>query len=485
MKKRSPIVVILGHIDHGKSTLLEAIIQNIRITEKEAGGITQKVNVYEIDYKDEKITFIDTPGHSDFFTLREKGAKIADMAILIIAADEGIKPQTKECLDYIKKFNLPFIVAINKIDKPNANPDKVKKQLSELGILVEEWGGQVPSVNISATKKIGIDDLMDLILLLADILNLNYDENKKGEGYILEATKDNRKGILVLAIVTDGIVNIGDYITTSSSSGKIKFLENIFGKRINTACPSMPIIINGFENLPQAGEIFKIVDKNEINKIKKELYEREIAFKRQIIFDFNSDKPNQTKNLNLVIKTDLIGSLEAIINILERLSKEFKAQIKIIKGDIGEITIEDLRLAKQTDSILIAFNLKLNQSIYEEIKNQDLILIQASVIYEIENKLKDLVETRENKKEHNGELEVLGVFNKLPTKKTIGGRVIYGKIKLNDRVLIIKDGIIVGRGKILSIEKNKIKVNEVNKDDICGLIVRTETDIDLGYKLII
>lgn len=479
MKKRPPIIVILGHIDHGKSTLLDTI-QNTKIVEKEAGGITQRVSAYEISHKNERITFIDTPGHSAFFKLREKGAQIADIAILIIAADEGVKPQTIECLDYIKKFKLPFIVAINKIDKPNANPEKVKQQLAELGVLVEDWGGQVPAVNISAIKNIGIDDLLDMILLMAEILELKYDENINGEGYILEVTKDSKKGILVGAIVTNGIVKIADYLTTATSSGKIKFLESAFGEKINIAYPSMPILINGFESLPQPGEIFKVVDKNNLEKVKKNLSEQQNILKRQLIFGSKDNK----FDLKLIIKADLIGSLEAIEYLLKDLSQKYDLKIKIVKEDIGIITIEDLKLAKQTDSILLAFNLKLPKNIYEEIKNLNLILIEANIIYEIEDKLKDLIELKKEDKLYKGELEVLGVFNKTSTKKTIGGQVISGKLKLNDKILIIRNGVVIGKGKIVSLERNKVQVNEVNEKDLCGLVVNTNFDIKFGDHLI-
>lgn len=479
MKKRPPIVVILGHIDHGKSTLLDTI-QNTKIVDKEAGGITQKASAYEINYKNEKITFIDTPGHSAFFKLREKGAQIADIAILIIAADEGIKPQTIECLDYIKKFNLPFIVAINKIDKPNSNPDKIKQQLSELGVLVEDWGGQIPSVNISAIKNIGIDELLDMILLLAEILELTHDENAKGEGYILEITKDVKKGILVGGIVTNGTVTVGSYLTTATASGKIKFLEDAFGRRINQAYPAMPILINGFDSLPQPGEIFKLVDKENLENLKKELRVKEINFKNQVVFS----SQNYNLEINLILKADLWGSIEAIEYLLERLSQEHSLKIKIVKEDIGPITTEDLRLAKQTDSILIAFNLKLTKNIYDDIKNLNLVLVEANVIYEIEDKLKDIIEIRKEKKEYRGELEILGVFNKTPNKKTVGGQVISGKFKLNDRVLIVRNGVIIGKGKIISLERNKIPVNEVKEKEMCGLIINTNTDIVLGDNLI-
>ena len=480
MKKRPPIVVVLGHIDHGKSTLLDTI-QNTKIVEKEAGGITQKVSAYEIAYKNEKITFIDTPGHSAFFKLREKGSQIADIAILIIAADEGVKPQTIECLDYIKKFKLPFIVAINKIDKPNANPDKVKQQLSELGVLVEDWGGQIPSVNISATKNIGIDDLLEIILLLGEILELVYDEKADGEGYVLEITKDSKKGILIGGIMTNGLVRVGDYLTTATASAKIKFLEDSFGRRINQAQPSMPILINGFTLIPQAGEIFKVVSKEELENIKNELASKETLFRSKIIFN----QKDYSIELNLIIKADNFGSLEAIEYLLTNLIKEQDLKIKIIKEDIGMITAEDLKLAKQTDSLIISFNLKLNKNIYEEIKNLGLILIEANVIYDIEDKIKDLIEVKKEKKIYRGELKVLGIFNKTSTKKTIGGQVVAGRLKINDRVLIVRNGVVVGKGKIISLERNKIPVSEVGEKELCGLVINTNVDILLEDSLII
>ncbi|MCS7183747.1 MAG: GTP-binding protein [Patescibacteria group bacterium] len=480
MKKRPPIVIILGHIDHGKSTLLDTI-QKTKIVDQEIGGITQKVRAYEIIYKDEKITFIDTPGHEAFFKLREKGSQIADIAILIIAADEGIKPQTKECLNYIVQNNLPFIIAINKIDKPNARPEIVKKQLAELNFLVEEWGGQIPAMEISAAKNINIDQLLDLILLLAEILELKYDENKKGEGYVLEVMKDSKKGLLVLGILIDGVLKVGDYLTTSTAGGKVKFLENIFNQRIDQSYPSSPVIINGFEKLPQAGEIFRVIEKDELEKTKKELLEKEIAWKKQIVFNNHET----TINLNLIIKTDLVGSLEAIEYLLEKLSKEFKINIKIVKADVGQITTDDLKLAKQTDSILISFNLNLTTTIYEEIKNLNLILIEAKIIYEIEEKLKDLIEVKEEEVTHKGELEILALFSKSSQKQTIGGRVINGKLRLNDKFLIIRGGVTIGKGKIISLEKNKVKVDEINEGEICGLIVQTKNDIIIGDHLLV
>ncbi len=479
MKKRPPIVTIFGHIDHGKTTLLDSI-QNTKITLEEAGGITQKVSAYEIEYKGEKITFIDTPGHAVFDKLREKGAKVADIAILIIAADEGVKPQTIESIEHIKKHNLPFIVAINKIDKPNANPEKVKKELSELGIIVEDWGGDVPSVNISALKGIGIDDLLELILIMAEMLELKYDENKKGEGYILETIKDPKRGILAGCIVLDGKVNIGEYIITSTAFGKIKFIENPFGKTLKYAEPSSPILVGTFEDLPIAGEIFKLGSKDEIEKIKKELEEAENIFRKPITIT----PKEKISEISLIIKADLIGSLEGIQKLLEKIAEEENIEIKIIKRDLGVVTIEDLRLAKNTNSIIISFNLKNPKTIYEEINTLNIKLIETKVIYELEEILKELIEIKRTESTEKGKLEVLATFSKTSTKKTVGGKVISGTISLNDRVLIIRENSIIGKGKIISLESNKIPVKEVLEGNLCGLIVNTKTDIEVGDILI-
>jgi translation initiation factor IF-2 len=477
IKKRPPIVTIFGHIDHGKSSLLDAI-QKSNIVQKEAGGITQKVSAYEITYNDNKITFIDTPGHEAFAELRKRGAKIADIAILVIAADEGVKPQTIESINYIKNNNLPFIVAINKIDKTNANPDRVKQQLAEIGIFVEEWGGDVPAVNVSATKNIGLNDLLDLIILMGDILNLSYDDESLGEGYILESFKDNKKGIIAGAIVTNGRIKIGDYITTSHISGKIKFLEDAFGRKINEAQPSSPVLIYGFEDLPLPGEVFKITTKKDIEKTKLEL-NQEYFYRKEITVE------NSTLNINLVIKVDYWGSLSALENILSQISQIYKVSFKIVKGDVGFITTEDLKLSKQTNSFIINFNLKIPNKIYEEIKNLSLILIDNNIIYDVEEKIIELIDSLKNKSDHKGEIEVLALFNKTASKKTVGGKVILGSVKINDRVIILRDNKIIGKGKVINLKINKNDVNEVNESNLCGLLINTRNDIEVGDKLLI
>jgi len=477
IKKRPPIVTVFGHIDHGKSSLLDAI-QKTNIVSTEAGGITQKISAYEIIYNNNKITFIDTPGHEAFAQLREKGAKIADIAILVIAADEGVKPQTVEAINYIKTYKLPFIIAINKIDKPNANPERVKQQLAELEIFVEEWGGDIPSVNISATKNMGLNDLLDLIVLMGDLLSLSYDDESLGEGYILEVSKDSKKGIIAGAIILNGRISIGNYITTSYASGKIKFLEDAFGNKITEAYPSSPVLIYGFEDMPSPGEIFKITEKKDIEKIKIEL-------KKKYFYSKEIKTEGEILNVNLIIKVDYWGSLEAIENILSQISELYKVSFKIVKGDVGPITTEDLKLSKQTDSFIINFNLKISNKTQEEIKNLNLILIDSRLIYEIKDRLIELIDSLKNKTDHKGEVEVLALFNKNSSKKTVGGKVIAGSIKINDRILILRDNNIIGRGKIINIKINKNNVSEVTKDNLCGLLVNTKIDIEIGDRLLV
>ncbi len=312
--KKPPIVSILGHIDHGKTTLLD-YIRKSNIALKEAGGITQSIGAYEIDYKGEKITFIDTPGHQAFYTLRERGINISDISILVIAADEGVKEQTKEIVNYLKNSKIPFIVALNKIDKKEADPQKVISQLIELEIMPEKWGGDVPLVEISAYTGQGVDDLLETIIILRDIYDLKVEINKKGEGYILEAFKDPKRGILASVIITEGEVKSGDILVTKSAFCKIKIFEDDLGNKLDKAYPSKPVLIGNFNNLPLVGESFKLSEEKDILKIQERLKEEENYLIKKFIF---SDVQSQADYL-LIIKADNIGSLEALVSVFKKI----------------------------------------------------------------------------------------------------------------------------------------------------------------------
>lgn len=482
--KKPPVVVILGHIDHGKTTLLDALRQT-NIALREAGGITQKIGAYEISFNNEKITFIDTPGHEAFNSLRERGVKIADIGILVIAADEGVKNQTKESLDYLKKEKLPFIIALTKIDKKESDPQRVIAQLIELEVIPEKWGGEVPLIEVSALKNQGLNDLLETIILLRDIHDFKTEIDKPGKGFILEVLKDSKRGILASGIVIEGKVNYGDYLVTKTAFCKIKIFEDDLGKRIELALPSKPFLVGNFNILPSVGEEFKVAQEKDIKEVQALLKKDEERLKSKFIF--NSTSYTEDSNvLNLILKADNIGSLEALENVFKKITQEKKIDLRIIKSDIGSVNFQDLNLAKETNSVLISFNLKNDKQILDFIKNSNLIIFEGNVIYELEKQIIDYFEKKE--KEFSlpkGELEVLATFTKTKTKKTIGGKVIFGKLRINQKVFILKGEDKIGQGKILSLERNKIPVEEVNEGEICGLIIETTKEIEVGDRLVI
>ncbi|MEK7674008.1 MAG: GTP-binding protein [Patescibacteria group bacterium] len=489
---KPPIVTILGHVDHGKTTLLEFLLRTYSnfqksIINKEAGGITQKVRAFEITYNNQKITFIDTPGHEAFMGLRDRGAQIADIAILIIAADEGIKPQTKESIDLLLVYKIPFIVVLNKADKPNVDFQKVKQQLSEVGVMTEDWGGDITCVEISALNGSGISDLLEMVLLVSEMKELKFDPEKSAEGYILEAIKDNKKGILASVILQNGNLKTGDLIATSSTFGKIKFIEDSFGVKKDKVVACEPVIIGGFNLLPNAGETFIISNESSLVKSQENLVAKEILVREKFIISPEGDLSAEELNkdgYSLIIRADHIGSLEAIENILQKLSTEKKIKLKIIKADLGQITSEDIRLLKDTSSIAVVFNIKNQKEIMDNIKHSGIKFLESEVIYELEESLKEIIEEKEKFGEVKCELEVLAVFNKIFEKKTIGGEVKFGHLRKRDKILIKRGMEILGKGKILSIEKNKNIVDSVEQGSLCGLVIETNVEIEIGDKIV-
>lgn len=472
--KKSPIVVVLGHIDHGKTTLLD-YIRKSNTALKEAGGITQKIGAYEIEFNGEKMTFIDTPGHSAFDELRKRGVKAADIGILIVAADEGVKEQTKESLEYLKSEKIPYIVAINKIDKKEADPQRVVSQLVELGVVPEKWGGEVPLIEISAKTGQGVNDLLEMIILLRDIHDLKVETEKEGRGFILEAFKDPKRGILASVIVQEGKVKYGDFLITSKTFAKIRIFEDDLGNKIDLALPSKPCLVGNFEDLPNVGEFFIVGSEKDIKTIQEKLEAEEQSLTRKTIF-----VSKESAEYFLIIKADNVGSLEALDKIFEKIAKENNLNLKIIKRDIGPISFEDVELAKELNSILISFNLKNQKQILEEVKNLNLVLIDSNIIYKIEEEFLKYIEESKTQEFVKGELEVLATFSKTRTKKTIGGKVISGKIRINQRVEIFRNGEKIGQGKIISLEKNRIPAEEVKENELCGLIIETIKDIEVG-----
>jgi len=463
---RPPIVVVMGHIDHGKTTLL-SYIRKTKMP-KEPGEITQSIGAYEIEHSGRKITFIDTPGHEAFSKMRQRGAKVADLGILVVAADEGVKPQTREAIEILQESKTLFVVAINKIDKPNADIEKVKMDLTQAGVLLEGFGGNISWQAISAKTGEGIGELLDLILLAADLEGLTYDPTAKASGVIIESRMDSRRGLAVAVIVKDGILRVGDEIATSSAIGKIKILENFLGERVKELSPSSPALIVGFENLPQIGEEF-FSGKVELAEIKP--VNREI---REISAQIGEDS-----RINFILKADVSGSLEALSEIVKTIPN-----VKIIRQSVGDINDGDVKSALNTNAIIIGFKTRVNKAAENLAKAQDIKIITSEIIYELIKKLEEEIENLKEP-EINGQLEILAVFDKRAGKRqVIGGRVISGSFKNNLIVKIQRQEQVLSQGKILNLQREKQDVSQVNEGKECGILLEADILVNVGDKLI-
>lgn len=472
VKKKPPVVVVLGHIDHGKTSLLMAI-KDFRVLPKEVGGITQHVGAYQIEYNNEKITFIDTPGHESFSAIRSRGAKVADIGVLVIDACEGIKKQTREAIKHIKESGVVPIVVLNKIDKECANPEKVKQELLGEDIWVESLGGKIPSVEVSAKNKIGIDNLLEVILLVAEIENIEAIYSGKGEGVIIESRLDTRKGATATVLLTQGIIKKGDIIGTNSVTGKVKTFEDFDGKNIDEAFPSDPVAISGFNEVPVVGEIVKVYDS--LSEANKNLKPREVLIK-------NPDIEVGDKVLNLVIKTDVIGSLEGILEILKNIPQD-KVKLNILKAEAGDVNEKDVKLAKESEAHVISFRVKVDKIAESIVHNSQIEILHFDIIYDLAKKVRELMDDLlviEKQRIDIGELDVLAIFRTEKEKQIVGGRVIDGKIENNLRVEIIRDNEKVGEGKVVRLEVAKKKVDIAHKDSEAGILYQGKEKIQEG-----
>ncbi|MBN2197769.1 GTP-binding protein [Candidatus Wolfebacteria bacterium] len=469
---RPPIVVILGHVDHGKTTLLD-YIRRTNVVAKEAGGITQATGAYEIIHSSKeagesrKITFIDTPGHEAFSKMRERGANVADLGILVIAADEGVKPQTKEAIKILQESKIPFIVAINKIDRTNADIERVKKELMEVGVLLEGFGGNISWQGISAKTGEGINELLDLIILAAELEDLSYNSEKQGSGVIIESQMDSRRGLSVSAVIKDGALKVGDEIATASAVGKIKILEDFLGKRVKKLYPSSPALILGFETLPQTGEEF-FSGKVDLAEIKKNIFEADAV------------KEESTKNtVNFILKADVSGSLEVLAEIIKNIS-----DTKIINKSVGDINDGDIKSAFSSNAAIIGFKVKTSKAAENLAKNQGVKIIISEIIYEL---IKEVEKEIKNMKDPEiaGELEILAVFNgKKSKRQVIGGKVILGDFKSNSIVKIQRDGKEIGQGKVVNLQCDKEDTGQVKEGKECGILLDSDVPMKAGDKLI-
>jgi len=476
---RPPIVVVMGHVDHGKTALLD-FIRKTNVVAKEAGGITQSIGAYEIAHHSadsnqvKRITFIDTPGHEAFSKMRARGAKIADLGILVIAADEGVKPQTKEAIKILKESQTPFVVAINKIDKPNADVEKIKKELMEADVLLEASGGNISWQAISAKTGEGINELLDLILLAAELEQLVYNPEASAKGVIIESKMDKRRGLTAIAVVRDGTLKINDEITTASAAGKIKILENFLGERVNELSPSSPALIIGFENLPQIGEEFFSgkIDLAEIQIPQEQEQKLTVP-----VIPEKLEEPMEQK-INLILKADVSGSLEALAGIIKTFPNG-----KIIDESVGDINDGDVKLSQNTNSIIVGFKTKVSKAAESLAKAQGVKIITSEIIYEL---LKSLEEEFKKFEEPaiKGQLEILAVFGKKEGKQIVGGRVIGGFFTGNSKVQIQRQEQAIGEGKIINLQCKKQDVKEVGEGSECGLLLDSGTAINVGDQLI-
>ena len=475
---RPPVVVVLGHIDHGKSTLIEKI-KDIKITGKESGGITQHIGAYEVEHQNKKITVIDTPGHEAFSAMRIRGAKVADIAILVIDAAEGVKPQTKEVIKAIKEAKIPLVVALNKIDKPQAQIEKVKGELKQNDILVESLGGRVPSVPISAKTGQGIEELLETILILADVEELKAEFFGPAEGVIIESSLDARKGPIATLLIKKGVLEENNILATASAKGKAKSLTDFRGKSFKKVFPSQPIQVLGFEKVPMIGERFKVF--SDFETAEKEIVQTEEKEREEF------STPQDKKILKIILKADVLGSLEAVENVLENLSQE-EVILRIIKSEVGHINASDIQLAESAKAKIFGFRVKLDSSAKLFSHQQNIIPKTFEVIYELVDEVKKIMErllSPEIKRVDLGKIKIIALFKKGKQEQIIGGRVIEGNITKDTLAEVMRMDEIIGQGQIKSIQQEKKDIPFAGKGKEIGILFRGETDIQEDDILIV
>jgi len=485
---RPPVVAILGHVDHGKTTLLDAIRES-NIVGKEHGGITQHIGAYRVVHDNRAITFIDTPGHEAFTQLRARGANLTDIVILVVAADDGVMPQTKEAINHAKAAGVPIIIAINKIDKKDMDIEKVKQQLSREGLLVEDWGGDTVSVEISAKEKTHLDELLEMILLLADMIELKANPTIEAQGIVLEARLDATKGPVATVIILHGTLKQGESFISGNTFGKARALFDEHGKPLKSAGPSVPVEVLGFADVPSAGDVFQVIpgpdNAKKISQIRiSQIEKKEEPEPEHLTLDqlFKKFEEGEVKELPLIIKADVQGSAEVLINILPSLSTE-EVKIKLVQSATGNITETDVLLASASKAIILGYNTKASQKILDLAREENVEIRSYNIIYQLTKDIKDalsgLLEPIQ-KEVYLGRAEIKRIF-RVPKIGTIAGCLVTdGQINRNVQVRVIRGEEVVHQGKISSLKHIKENVTEVNKGYECGIGIESYKDLQEG-----
>ena len=491
LQERPPVVVVMGHVDHGKTSLLDTI-RKTNVIEGEAGGITQAIGAYMVTVNDRKITFLDTPGHEAFTAMRARGAQITDIAILVVAANDGIMPQTVEAINHAKSAGIPIIVAINKIDLPDSNVEKVKQELMNYELVPEEWGGDTICVPISAKNNTNIDQLLEMVLLEADVLELKANPHKQAKGVVIEAKLDKSKGPIATMLVQRGTLDVGDTIVVGSSIGRIRVMTNDKGKKVKQAGPSTPVEITGLTDVPEAGDIFYEVKdekmaKHLIERRKRQAREKAINQVTKVTLDnlFSQMEEGKLKVLNLIVKADVQGSVEAVKQSMEKLSND-EVRVKVIHSAVGAVNQSDVTLAKVSNAIIIAFNVRPDNMAKEIAEKDEVEIKQYSVIYQaiedVELAMKGMLDPKYEEKVI-GNVEVRQTFRISNVGTIAGGYVLSGKVERNAGVRVIRDNVVIHEGKLATLKRFKDEVKEVTKGFECGMQIENYNDIKEGDNI--
>jgi translation initiation factor IF-2 len=493
LRERPPVVAVMGHVDHGKTSLLDAI-RETEVVAGEAGGITQHIGAYQVHHGDKAITFLDTPGHEAFTAMRARGAQVTDLAVIVVAADDGVMPQTLEAIDHARAADVPILVAVNKIDRPEAQPDRVRTELAGHDLNPEEWGGDTVYVDVSAKTKEGLDNLLDMIVLVSDLEELGANPDAPASGTVIESNLDPGRGPVVSVLVQRGTLKIGDAVVAGPQWGRVRAMQNFTGDRVQEAVPGMPVEVLGFEGVADAGEFAQVVENDRLaremageraNRLKTEQLARRQARKVTLEEVFARAQEGEIKELNIVLKADVAGSLEALQDEIAKLPQQ-QVPINIIHAQTGGINESDVMLASASDAVIIGFNVRPLSEARRAAEREGVDIRTYSVIYKVTEELRAAMEGMlepEEVEETIGEAEILQTFRASRVGRIAGCRVTDGKVARDAQVRLVRDGTVVWEGRIGSLRRFKDDVNEVEEGQEFGLVLENFADVKEGDML--